>query len=198
MAGMQPPNVASMGGVPQSHPQAMPGQPTPPTQVPQQGTQGQQPPQQQAAASHHHQQQHQEHDAIAKVKMTVVLLKEALRNLMKISAQAFAHSATIDNTTKTSDEIAARFDKSLEEFYSLCDQLELSLRLAYDCTTQFMDGARYTPVPLVHSHKPDMMPTEALTYGQYISTVKAQIQCASDVHTALLDCCQKLGHSSQT
>ncbi|XP_041468170.1 mediator of RNA polymerase II transcription subunit 29-like [Lytechinus variegatus] len=191
MAGMQPPNAAPMGGVPPPHPQTMTGQPTPPAQI---LPQGQQPQQQASAASHHHQ-QHQDHDIIAKVKMTVHLLKEALRNLMKIAAQAFSHSATIDNTTKASDDIAARFDKSLEEFYSLCDQLELSLRLAYDCTTQFLDGARYTPVPLVHSHKPDMMPTEALTYGQYITTVKSQIQCASEVQTALLKCCEELERS---
>lgn len=195
MAGMQPPNVAAMGAVPQPHPQTMPSQPAPQAQVQQTGAQQQ--PQQQAQVAHH-QQQHQEHDAITKVKIIVGHLKESLRNLMKISAQAFSHSAAIDNASKTPDEIAARFDKGLEEFYSLCDQLELSLRLAYDCTTQYMEGSRYTPVPLVHSHKPEMVTTEALTYGQYISTVKSQIQCASDVHTALLDCCQKLGHSSQT
>ncbi|XP_072167582.1 mediator of RNA polymerase II transcription subunit 29-like [Diadema setosum] len=193
MAGMQPPNVAAMGAVPQPHPQAMAGQQAPQVPVQQPSAQQQQQPQQTA---HHHQ---QDHDVVAKIKATVTLLRDSLKNLMKISAQAFAHSAGIDNSSKTPEEIAARFDKSLEEFYSLCDQLELSLRLAHDCATQYMDGARYTPVPLMHSHKQEMAGTESgMTYGQYIATVKAQVQCMADVHSALSDCSNKLGHSSQT
>ena len=65
MAGMQSPNVAAMGAVPQPHPPPMSGQQAPQAQV-----QPQPAPQQQTQ---------QAPDAITKVKVTVNKLKESLR-----------------------------------------------------------------------------------------------------------------------
>ena len=38
-----------------------------------------------------------------------------------------------------------RFDKQLEEFYSICDQIELNLQAAIGCASQVSSGQRHVP-----------------------------------------------------
>lgn len=60
-------------------------------------------------------------------KMLIPQLKESLQTLMKVAAQNLIQNTNIDNGQKSSDGPIQRFDKCLEEFYALCDQLELCL-----------------------------------------------------------------------
>ncbi|XP_072049064.1 mediator of RNA polymerase II transcription subunit 29-like [Amphiura filiformis] len=167
------------------------------TQQPQQPTQAQNQPQTQQQAHQHQKQavQQYEYDPILSVKALVPHLKDSLSNLMKISACGFLHSASIDSASKSSDTTIQRLDKSLEEFYSICDQVELHLRLAQECSSQYSDSQRHTPHPL--PVKPDVN-AETQTYSQYVSTVKSQVSCAREVHDALLDCSNKLGDNKST
>ncbi|MEQ2190791.1 Mediator of RNA polymerase II transcription subunit 29 [Xenoophorus captivus] len=71
--------------------------------------------------------QQQDFDPVHRFKMLIPQLKESLQNLMKIAALNLAHNTSIDNGIKSSDTSVQRFDKSLEEFYGLCDQVELCL-----------------------------------------------------------------------
>lgn len=59
--------------------------------------------------------------------MLIPQLKESLQTLMKVAAQNLIQNTNIDNGQKSSDGPIQRFDKCLEEFYALCDQLELCL-----------------------------------------------------------------------
>ncbi|XP_026514546.1 mediator of RNA polymerase II transcription subunit 29 isoform X1 [Terrapene carolina triunguis] len=121
-----------------------------------------------------------------------LLLSLALQNLMKIAAQNLVQNTNIDNGQKSNDGLVQRFDKSLEEFYALCDQLELCLRLAYECLSQSFDSTKHSPNLVPTATKPDAVQTESLPYTQYLSMIKSQISCAKDIHNALLECSNKI------
>ncbi|XP_020833892.1 mediator of RNA polymerase II transcription subunit 29 [Phascolarctos cinereus] len=175
---------------------SVPGPPQ--AQAPQQ--QQQQPPsaqlvaasQIQAAQSGLLQQQQQDFDPVQRYKLLIPQLKESLQNLMKVAAQNLVQNTNIDNGQKSSEGGLQRFDKSLEEFYALCDQLELCLRLAYECLSQSYDSAKHSPTLVPTATKPDAVQAESLPYPQYLSVIKAQIGCAKDIHNALLECSNKV------
>ncbi|XP_028920644.1 mediator of RNA polymerase II transcription subunit 29 isoform X1 [Ornithorhynchus anatinus] len=147
------------------------------------------------------QQQQQDFDPVQRYKLLIPQLKESLQNLMKVAAQNLVQNTNIDNghlpsaspcCRKSSDGALQRFDKSLEEFYALCDQLELCLRLAYECLSQSFDSTKHSPTLVPTATKPDAVQAESLPYTQYLSMIKAQISCAKDIHNALLDCSNKI------
>ncbi|XP_028276086.1 mediator of RNA polymerase II transcription subunit 29 [Parambassis ranga] len=143
------------------------------------------------------QQQQQDFDPVHRFKMLIPQLKESLQNVMKIASLNLAHNTTIDNGIKSSDAAVQRFDKSLEEFYGLCDQLELCLRLAYECLSQSIDSAKHSPNLVPTATKPDTVQTESMSYAQYLSMIKSQISCAKDIHNALLECSKKIAGKGQ-
>merc|ERR1719471_427247 len=87
-------------------------------------------------------------------------------------------------------DMSGRFEKCLEEFYSICDQIEINLRLAQEEMHQDRDSARNTPIsvmpPKTDAQQPQ--PPEGQLYSQYLSTVRTQISCAKDIRDALHDC----------
>uniref|UniRef100_A0AAZ3PAJ2 Mediator of RNA polymerase II transcription subunit 29 n=1 Tax=Oncorhynchus tshawytscha TaxID=74940 RepID=A0AAZ3PAJ2_ONCTS len=113
------------------------------------------------------------------------------------SGQPQRTTSTYTLTRKSSDASVQRFDKSLEEFYALCDQLELCLRLAYECLSQSIDSAKHSPNLVPTATKPDTVQTESLSYSQYLSMIKSQISCAKDIHNALLECSKKIAGKGQ-
>ncbi|KAH6926729.1 hypothetical protein HPB50_021248 [Hyalomma asiaticum] len=69
-------------------------------------------------------------DNVAKVKALVWSLKDALSNLVRVAATNIYHTAAVDNGVRanTSDESTPpRLDKALEDFFSICNQIELNL-----------------------------------------------------------------------
>uniref|UniRef100_I3JFR7 Mediator of RNA polymerase II transcription subunit 29 n=1 Tax=Oreochromis niloticus TaxID=8128 RepID=I3JFR7_ORENI len=156
--------------------------------------QGQQQQQQQQQLS-----QQQDFDPVQRFKMLIPQLKESLQNLMRIASLNLAYNTTIDNGIKSSDTSVTvqRFDKSLEEFYALCDQLELCLRLAYECLSQSIDSAKHSPNLVPTATKPDTVQTESMSYAQYLGMIKSQISCAKDIHNALLECSKKIAGKGQ-
>uniref|UniRef100_A0A674CD53 Mediator of RNA polymerase II transcription subunit 29 n=2 Tax=Salmo trutta TaxID=8032 RepID=A0A674CD53_SALTR len=141
--------------------------------------------------------QQQDFDPVHRFKMLIPQLKESLQNVMKIASLNLGHNTSIDNGIKSSDASVQRFDKSLEEFYALCDQLELCLRLAYECLSQSIDSAKHSPNLVPTATKPDTVQTESLSYSQYLSMIKSQISCAKDIHNALLECSKKIAGKVQ-
>ncbi|XP_051522075.1 mediator of RNA polymerase II transcription subunit 29-like [Myxocyprinus asiaticus] len=159
-----------------------------------QQTQPQQQPQQQLS-------QQQDFDPVHRFKMLIPQLKESLQNVMTIASLNFGHNTAIDNgqrtTEKGNDAAMQRFDKSFEEFYALCDQLELCLRLAHECLSQSIDSTKHSPNLVPTATKPDTVQTESLSYSQYLSMIKSQISCAKDIHNALLECSKKIAGKGQ-
>ncbi|KAL2077414.1 hypothetical protein ACEWY4_026918 [Coilia grayii] len=141
--------------------------------------------------------QQQDFDPVHRFKMLIPQLKESLQNVMTIASLNFQHNTAIDNGIKSNDAAVQRFDKSLEEFYALCDQVELCLRLAHECLSQSIDSAKHSPNLVPTATKPDTVPNEALSYSQYLSMIKSQISCAKDIHNALLECSKKILSKNQ-
>ncbi|XP_033014494.1 mediator of RNA polymerase II transcription subunit 29 [Lacerta agilis] len=136
--------------------------------------------------------QAQDFDPVQRFRLLLPQLKESLQSLMKVAAQNFIQNTNIDSGQKSTDGPVQRVDKSLEEFYALCDQLELCLRLAYECLSQSFDSAKHSPTLVPTATKPDAVQAESLPYTQYLSMIKSQISCAKDIHNALLECSNKI------
>lgn len=124
-------------------------------------------------------------DNISKVKSLIWPLKESLAAVMRVAAQNIYYNASIDAGIKGADQLPPRFDKCIEEFYAVCDQIELNLKVALDCSQLASSSQRYTPFT-VTANKPDTgVPSEAHNYSQYISMVKLQVTHAKEIHDSL-------------
>ena len=88
-------------------------------------------------------------------------------------------------------ESSARFDKHLEDFYSICDQIELHLLTSKKCIQQANASQTYLPVPVVPRNE-NMAQENVLTYTQYLDLVKTQITYAKEIHDTLLMAAQNI------
>ncbi|KAM9271083.1 mediator of RNA polymerase II transcription subunit 29 [Cariama cristata] len=136
--------------------------------------------------------QAQDFDPVQRFRLLIPQLKESLQALMKVAAQNLVQNSSIDNGQKSADGALQRFDKSLEEFYALCDQLELCLRLAHECLSQSFDSAKHAPALVPAAPKGEGGAGETLPYTQYLALIKAQIAGAKDIHNALLEGANKI------
>ncbi|XP_077522347.1 mediator complex subunit intersex [Amblyomma americanum] len=128
-------------------------------------------------------------DNVAKVKALVWSLKDALSNLVRVAATNIYHTAAVDNGVRatTSDESTPpRLDKALEDFFSICNQIELNLRTIQECSLQLRDSHQYLPVPVVATKPDPSNPQDGtLSYSQYINTIRAQVSFAKAVQDVL-------------
>ncbi|KAL5014819.1 hypothetical protein ScPMuIL_009089 [Solemya velum] len=146
----------------------------------------------QAAAQPQHLQD-RDVDPISKFKLLMPRLKDALVTLMKTAGQTFHHNAVSDSALKSTDSTQQRFEKSLEEFYSICDQIEINLHLALEAAMQTGDAVKFTPIAQ-HITKGDTpQPDGQASFPQYLSTVKQQIHCAKEIHDMLENCAKQFG-----
>ncbi|CAH4027560.1 mediator of RNA polymerase II transcription subunit 29 [Pieris brassicae] len=166
----------------------------PPMQMPVCGQIMQQPPHQMAPAPMPQQTQQDKMDNITKVKTLMSSLRECLPVTLKSAAQILHHNHNVDsNTQKSIEPPGARFDKNLEEFFSLCDQMELHLRTATSCIQQAQSAAHYLPLTVIPSRM-DSGPVQetTLSYPQYLNTVRLQIAYAKDIHDTLVAAAQNI------
>ena len=134
----------------------------------------------------------QEMDPVFIVKNLVPRLKETLAKLMRVAAQEFHQYAQMDACVKGEQPLQTT-DKCLEEFYSLCDQIELNLKLALDCHQQHADNIKNAPVPVHQSELAASNHAQEQQYSQYLQLVNAQVNTARAVHDVLVDFSNKLG-----
>ncbi|KAI8437559.1 hypothetical protein MSG28_011856 [Choristoneura fumiferana] len=131
-------------------------------------------------------------DNISKVKTLMGSLRESIPMTLKSAAQILHQNHNIDsNSQKGIDTPVPRFDKNFEEFFSLCDQMELHLRTAITCIEQAQSAAHYMPAPVIPSRL-DAGPNSetTLSYPQYLNTVRLQISYAKDIHDTLVAAAQ--------
>jgi mediator of RNA polymerase II transcription subunit 29 len=81
-----------------------------------------------------------------------------------------------------------RFDKHLEEFYSICDQIELHLLTAKRCIQQIHHAQNYLPVPVV----PAPIQDNVMNYNQFRELVINQLKYAEDIHDTFLMAAQNM------
>ncbi|XP_076242772.1 mediator of RNA polymerase II transcription subunit 29-like [Calliopsis andreniformis] len=157
-------------------------------QIPQNPQQAQ--PQQVQQQQQQQQQQTQEKlDNISKVKSLIGPLRESLAIALKTAAQTLHQNSLVDvGSLKSIDQPDHRFNKNMEEFYSICDQIELHLKTSIECLSQNSSSLRYLPVSVIPTRTDTVAAQEgpALTYPQFLMTVKAQVAYAREVHDTLI------------
>ena len=126
-------------------------------------------------------------------------LRESLSQTIKTAAQLVVqNNATDTGTLKSVDSSTSqpRFDKHLEEFYSICDQIELHLKTAKICMQQGTSSQQYLPIPVQPTRlEPTPAENNALSYTQYMELVKMQISYAKDIHDTLICAAQNISPS---
>ncbi|XP_074112010.1 mediator of RNA polymerase II transcription subunit 29-like [Cotesia typhae] len=175
---MQQQGGMAMGQMPQpTNPQMAPN--------PQQAQQVQQQVQQQMQQ----QQQTQEKlDNISKVKSLIGPLRESLVIALKTAAQTLTQNSLVDVGSSKSPDSDHRFNKNMEEFYSICDQIELHLKTSIECLSQNASSVRYFPMPVIPT-RTEAIPAQegpALSYPQFLITVKSQVSFLREIHDALV------------
>lgn len=109
--------------------------------------------------------------------------KDTLANVMRLANQAIDQNAEVDLGTKTTEGPNNKLEKSLEDFYIACDQLQLYLGLMRETASQTHDSGRYTPKPIFSSKTENVAGTQ--TYSEYLSTVRTQIAATKELHDML-------------
>ncbi|GAB6030343.1 hypothetical protein CHUAL_006008 [Chamberlinius hualienensis] len=119
-------------------------------------------------------------DNISKVKSLIWPLKESLAVCMRVAAGNIHHNSAVDAGGKGADQLPSRFDKSLEEFYSICDQVELNLKVALDCSNLVGSSQRYNPLS-----KQDLNIPDSHSYNHLFNLTKMQVEHAKEIHDHL-------------
>ncbi|KAI1287645.1 Mediator of RNA polymerase II transcription subunit 29 [Halotydeus destructor] len=141
-------------------------------------------------------------DYVAKVRSLVSQLKESLHGLMRMAAMDIDQNLTSDNQVK--EEKMSRFDKSLEEFFSITNQIEMYLKTISECVTQQRDSHKYIPFQVNQNDHNGQVDRNNLSsdvpipYGYYQDIVKGQIHFTKAVQQILLDGAQAISHSDQS
>ncbi|XP_049876693.1 mediator of RNA polymerase II transcription subunit 29-like [Pectinophora gossypiella] len=134
-------------------------------------------------------------DNISKVKTLMGSLREAIPTTLKSAAQILHQNHTTDSNSQkgVTDTPVLRFDKNLEELYSLCDQMELHLRTAVTCIQQAQSASHYLPLTVIPSRLDSGSTQETtLSYPAYLNTVRLQISYAKDIHDLLVAAAQNI------
>lgn len=91
------------------------------------------------------------------------------------------------------DGTIPRFDKNLEEFYSICDQIELHLRTSLECTIQKRGGDRYLQYDVEPTRTEHMAYQDnKFSYPHYLATVRAQVAYVKEIHDSLTATAQNI------
>ncbi|KAL2728629.1 mediator of RNA polymerase II transcription subunit 29 isoform X2 [Vespula squamosa] len=160
-------------------------------QMPQNQQQAQQAQQQQAQQQQQQQQQQAQEklDNISKVKSLVGPLRDSLAIALKTAAQTLHQNSLVDvGSLKGIDQPDHRFNKNMEEFYSICDQIELHLKTSIECLSQNSSSVRYLPMSVIPTRTDTVGAQEgpALTYPQFLMTVRSQVAYAKEIHDTLV------------
>jgi len=172
--------MSQIPGPQMSQPQKM--MPTP--QVQQQLQQQQQQQQQQA--------HHPDNSSIEKMKALVPHLKKSLANLMRLAGESLRRD-DIYASSSSSSASSASVEKALEEFFAICDQLEMQLGIALEGYNQVIQHKKYlNPEHLKYSFSPGQNADMVQQYHAYSTVIRSQVALATSLHDALLNCADQI------
>lgn len=130
-----------------------------------------------------------------KLNICLQNLKEQLKNLISVSAELIERNSLIDSGAKCDNSVAPpRFEIMLEDFLSSCNMIELNLRTIQECLIQGKASSQNLPIA-VTSLKCDSFdnriepiePNTQLTYNQYLSVIRYQVDTARAIKSILED-----------
>lgn len=132
------------------------------------------------------------YDNVNKVKTLIWSLKDSFANVMKVAGARVNHMAS----GKTTADTPPRFDKVLEDFFSICNQIELHLKTIQECTLQQKDSMTYLPLHVsLGKQDANAGPTQDgnyLTYSQLVSVIKGQVNFVKSLQEMLNEGSRKI------
>lgn len=132
---------------------------------------------------------------VTKLNSNLQNLKEQLKNLMAASAELIERNSLIDNGVRyDSTTPPPRFEIMLEDFLNSCNMIELNLKTMQECLQLGKASLQYLPIS-VSSMKSDNLdsrpeiiePNSTVSYNQYLSTIRYQVDTAKAIKSILED-----------
>ena len=148
--------------------------------------------QQQQGQPQQQQRQQQEDKHISKIRELVNgPLKQKWADTLRETAVKITTNGQLDSGTGTPKPYEVNnLESNLEDFYAVCNQIEAHLKCAIEVHNVSAASCRYMTIPPVPSridlsNQQNPSAPEFLSYSQYISTAKQQIQFASEMRNHL-------------
>ncbi|XP_067942771.1 mediator of RNA polymerase II transcription subunit 29-like [Watersipora subatra] len=129
-------------------------------------------------------------------KRDVAKAREILTELLKKATVLLQENAKHPGNQKDAQRL--RFEKGLEDVFSVLDQIETNLKLAIQWHSQSLDSRKQVGLPIA-SRKTDeaqIPPQKCIQLQEYMTVVKVQIQAAKDLHDLITDMENRLPRSS--
>ncbi|KAL8564287.1 hypothetical protein ACOMHN_050898 [Nucella lapillus] len=146
------------------------------------------------------QQQQGDPDPISRFKALLPRLRESVATLFKDSAYLLRQNASHDSGSQPDSlprDRMEKFERRLEDVFSLIDQIEMSLRLGLELHHQALDSLRNTPQSVIISKpEPSVSQPDGQSYAQYLTTMRQQISFAKELHDMLNEAGDKLHEKS--
>lgn len=135
---------------------------------------------------------------VGRLNLNLQNLKEQLKSLMAVSADLIERNSLIDSGLRIESAMttpAARFELLLEDFLSSCNSIELSLRTIQECLIQNKACLQNLPITvssmkcdnLDQSRPEPIEPNSTVSYNQYLSTIRYQVDTAKSIRSILED-----------
>lgn len=134
-------------------------------------------------------------DNIGKIKASLIPLKESLQNTFKAAAAVLQKNSAVDNLKRDNCD-PPKFEKHLEDFYSICDQIELHLITAASCIQQQNSAQKYLPgnvASMPFNMSDNQM--NVMSYSNYLNTVRAHVSTSKDLHDTFISASQNISSS---
>jgi len=128
-----------------------------------------------------------------KIKVLVPHLKKSLGNLMRLAAEAIKRDDPSISSGPNLPLNTHALEKAFEEFFALCDQLEMHLSIVLEGFCQVIQHKKYlNPECLKFSFPPTAPPDAATQYAAFTTVVRSQVALATSLHDALAGCADQL------
>lgn len=134
-------------------------------------------------------------DNIPKLNSLLQHLKEQLKSLVAVSADLIERNSQIDSGARSDNANAApKFEIALEDFLSTCNMIELNLKTLQECITLGRASAQNLPITVsnlkcdnLDSRTESIEPNSQVSYNQYISVIRYQVDTAKAIRSILED-----------
>lgn len=130
---------------------------------------------------------------VGRLNSNLQSLKDQLKSLMAASAELIERNSLIDNGVRYDNNTPPpRFEIMLEDFLNSCNMIELNLRTMQECMQLNKASLQYLPISVSNmkcdnlDSRPEIIePNTTVSYNQYISTIRYQVDTAKAIKSIL-------------
>lgn len=133
------------------------------------------------------------HEFSLRSKVLLGMLKVAVENVIDIATKSIVQNSAVDSgvtlgrAPENEEMSECRFEKSLEEFYATCNQIEIHLRTILECTIQTRDSNNFLPFSISKDIEVPLGTVGTVTYADYLNIIKKQVSYTKSVFDILSD-----------